>query len=82
MVCSSGPVVDTAGERIASVVYCGAFIANPGHCLLDVEPPDVVERYRASAADTGDGVAANGICPSPAISPEVASNPIHPAPGR
>ena len=33
-------------------------------------------------ADPGSGLAASGICPSPAIMPDVASRPIQPAPGR
>ena len=33
------------------------------------------------AADDGCGVAASGMWPSPANSPEVGSSPIHPAPG-
>ena len=33
------------------------------------------------AAENGCGVAARGMCPSPANSPEVGSRPIHPAPG-
>ena len=34
------------------------------------------------AALTGCGVAASGMCPSPAKRPDVASRPTHPAPGR
>ena len=34
-----------------------------------------------AAAETGAGVAASGIWPSPANSPDVASSPIQPAPG-
>ena len=34
------------------------------------------------AADAGRGVAASGMCPSPANSPEVGSSPTQPAPGR
>ncbi len=34
------------------------------------------------AAEWKCGVAASGMCPSPHSSPEVASSPIHPAPGR
>ena len=34
------------------------------------------------AAEAGAGVAASGICPSAAKSPEVGSSPIQPAPGR
>ena len=34
------------------------------------------------AALAGSGVHDNGMCPSPASSPEVGSSPIQPAPGR
>ena len=34
------------------------------------------------AALPGSGVQATGMCPSPAIRPEVGSSPIQPAPGR
>ena len=34
------------------------------------------------AADCGDGEQASGMCPSPAMSPEVGSSPTQPAPGR
>ena len=36
----------------------------------------------SGAADCGSGVHASGMCPSPVSNPEVASSPIHPAPGR
>ena len=36
----------------------------------------------SGAADCGSGVHASGMWPSPVSSPEVASSPIHPAPGR
>ena len=39
-------------------------------------------RPETGAADSGFGVAASGMCPSPANSPEVGSRPTQPAPGR
>jgi pimeloyl-ACP methyl ester carboxylesterase len=51
----AGPLAERAHERIASVVYVGAFMAGPGQSLLDVEPPDVAERYRRQAAEEGEG---------------------------
>jgi pimeloyl-ACP methyl ester carboxylesterase len=51
----AGPVAEQAAGRLASVIYLGAFIAQPGQCLLDVEPPDVARRYRELAASGGDG---------------------------
>ncbi len=40
------------------------------------------QRRRSARRIAGRGVAASGICPSPASRPEVASRPIQPAPGR
>ena len=37
------------------MTYLAAFIAAPGQCLLDVEPPAVARRYRELAASEGDG---------------------------
>jgi pimeloyl-ACP methyl ester carboxylesterase len=51
----AGPLVERAGERLASVVYLGAFVTAPGESLLDVEPPDVAARYRDQVAAAGDG---------------------------
>lgn len=51
----AGPVVERAGDRVASVVYLGAFLTAPGQSLLDVEPPEVAERYRLLAAEEGGG---------------------------
>ena len=42
----AGPLAERAGERLASIVYLGAFVTAPGESLLDVEPPEVAERYR------------------------------------
>lgn len=51
----AGPVVAAAGDRVARVVAMGAFLADPGESLADVEPPDVVERYRRLVAEEGQG---------------------------
>jgi hypothetical protein len=48
-------LAERAGGRLASVVYLGAFVTAPGQSLLDVEPPDVAERYRRQVAEAGDG---------------------------
>jgi pimeloyl-ACP methyl ester carboxylesterase len=51
----AGPLAQRAGERLASIVYLGAFVTGPGQSLLDVEPPVVAERYRRQAAEAGEG---------------------------
>jgi pimeloyl-ACP methyl ester carboxylesterase len=51
----AGPLAEHIGERLASVVYLGAFVTAPGQSLLDVEPPEVAERYRRQVAEEGDG---------------------------
>jgi pimeloyl-ACP methyl ester carboxylesterase len=51
----AGPVAEHAAGRLASVTYLAAFIARPGQCLLDLEPPDVARRYREIAATAGEG---------------------------
>lgn len=51
----AGPLAERAGDRLASVVYLGAFVAAPGQSLLDVEPPEVAEHYRHLAAAEGAG---------------------------
>ncbi len=51
----AGPLAERAGERLASIVYLGAFVTAPGESLLDVEPPEVAERYRHTVAESGDG---------------------------
>ena len=33
----------------------GAFVTAPGESLLDVEPPEVAERYRRQVAEAGEG---------------------------
>ena len=51
----AGPLAERASGRLASVVYLGAFITAPGQNLLDVEPPEVAERYREQVAEAGEG---------------------------
>jgi pimeloyl-ACP methyl ester carboxylesterase len=51
----AGPLAARAEERLASVVYLGAFVTAPGESLLDVEPPEVAERYRRQVAEAGGG---------------------------
>ncbi|MFJ6725912.1 alpha/beta fold hydrolase [Streptomyces sp. NPDC091281] len=51
----AGPVAERVGDRIASVTFLGAFVVEPGECLLDVEPPETADRYRALASAGGDG---------------------------
>jgi pimeloyl-ACP methyl ester carboxylesterase len=51
----AGPLAERAEQRLASVVYLGAFVTASGQCLLDVEPPEVAERYRRQVAEAGDG---------------------------
>ena len=51
----AGPLAERAGDRLAAVVYLGAFITAPGQNLLDVEPPEVAERYRTQVAEAGEG---------------------------
>lgn len=51
----AGPVAEQTAGRLASVTFLAAFIAQPGQCLLDVEPFDVARRYRELAASAGEG---------------------------
>jgi pimeloyl-ACP methyl ester carboxylesterase len=51
----AGPLAERAAARLASVVYLGAFVTAPGQSLLDVEPPEVAERYRQQVAEEGEG---------------------------
>ncbi|MET9772019.1 alpha/beta hydrolase [Streptomyces sp. NPDC006415] len=51
----AGPVAERAAGRLASVTFLGAFVVRPGECLLDVEPPETADRYRALAATEGEG---------------------------
>jgi pimeloyl-ACP methyl ester carboxylesterase len=51
----AGPVVERATRRIRQIVHLGAFLVDPGECLLDVEPPETASRYRELVATSGDG---------------------------
>jgi pimeloyl-ACP methyl ester carboxylesterase len=51
----AGPLAERVGDRLASIVYLAAFVTGPGQSLLDVEPPEVAERYRRQAAEAGEG---------------------------
>ena len=51
----AGPLAERTGDRLASITYLAGFLTQPGECLLDVEPPETVARYRQLVADAGDG---------------------------
>jgi pimeloyl-ACP methyl ester carboxylesterase len=51
----AGPVAERAGDRLASITYLAGFLTRPDECLLDVEPPATVARYRQLVTDSGDG---------------------------
>jgi pimeloyl-ACP methyl ester carboxylesterase len=51
----AGPLAERAGDRLASITYLAAFLTRPGECLLDVEPPETAQRYRAAVRDSGEG---------------------------
>ncbi len=51
----AGPLADRVGDRLASITYLGAFLTRPGESLLDVEPDETAERYRALVTASGDG---------------------------
>jgi pimeloyl-ACP methyl ester carboxylesterase len=51
----AGGLAERAEQRLASIVYLGAFVTGPGESLLDVEPPEVAERYRRQVAEAGEG---------------------------
>lgn len=51
----AGPVAERAADRLASVVFLAGFVVRPGQCLLDVEPPEVAQRYREQVARVGSG---------------------------
>ncbi len=51
----AGPLAEREGDRLASVVYLGAFVTAPGQCLLDVEPTETGDRYRTLVAEQGEG---------------------------
>jgi pimeloyl-ACP methyl ester carboxylesterase len=51
----AGPLAERTEERLSSVVFLGAFVTAPGQSLLDVEPPEVAERYRRQVGEAGEG---------------------------
>jgi pimeloyl-ACP methyl ester carboxylesterase len=51
----AGPVAERAAGRLASLTYLGAFVAEPGESLLDVEPPETARTYRELATATERG---------------------------
>lgn len=51
----AGPLAQRLGDRLRAVIAAGAFLVDPGQSLLDVEPPEVAQRYRDLAAEAGDG---------------------------
>jgi pimeloyl-ACP methyl ester carboxylesterase len=51
----AGPVAEHSGDRLASITYLAGFLTRPGECLLDVEPAETGDRYRALVAESGDG---------------------------
>ncbi len=50
----AGPVAQRLTGRLRTVVAAGAFLIEPGECLLDVEPAPVAARY-LELAEAGDG---------------------------
>jgi pimeloyl-ACP methyl ester carboxylesterase len=50
-----GPIALRVADRLAHVIFLGAFVASPGQCLLDVEPPEVGDHYRQLAQSEGEG---------------------------
>ena len=51
----AGPIAERVGQRLASVVYLGAFVTAPGESLLDVEPAGVADRYRRRSRRAATG---------------------------
>jgi pimeloyl-ACP methyl ester carboxylesterase len=49
------PLAQRVGDRLAAIIYAGAFLTRPGECLLDVEPPETSARYRQLVEQDGDG---------------------------
>ena len=47
----AGPLAERVGDRLAGLVYLGAFVTADGECLLDVEPTEVADRYRSLIGD-------------------------------
>jgi len=51
----AGPIAQVCGERLASVIYLGAFLGDDGESILDVEPSPIAQRYLEMASELGDG---------------------------
>jgi hypothetical protein len=51
----AGPIAERTVELLSSITFLGAFLVQPGECLLDVEPPATATRYRRLALEKGDG---------------------------
>ncbi len=49
------PIAERTVELLSSITFLGAFLVQPGECLLDVEPPTTATRYRRLALERGDG---------------------------
>jgi hypothetical protein len=49
------PIAERTVELLSSITFLGAFLVQPGECLLDVEPPATATRYRRLALERGDG---------------------------
>lgn len=49
----AGPLAQRLTGRITSIAVLGGFLAEPGECLLDVEPVAIAESYRESARSHG-----------------------------
>ena len=53
--CVISGAADRVPERIRALVYLDAFVLENGEALIDLLPPEQVERMRRMAQDTGDG---------------------------
>lgn len=51
----AGPIAERTVGLLSSITFLGAFLVQPGECLLDVEPPAAMARYRRLAMEKGDG---------------------------
>ena len=48
-------VADRVGERIRRLVYWNAFVPNDGESVFDMLPSELIEAFRAAAAEREDG---------------------------
>ena len=51
----AGPLCEVAGDRIAKVIFLGAFLVEDGESFYDTEPPETAARYLRLAEEDGDG---------------------------